>query len=134
MHQPTQIPFQQLKRVIQYLKLPFNYGLKLKKPAHMKLHAFSDANWGDYLDDHTSTLTFVIYFGGNSVSWLSKRQRTVARSSPEAEYHSVANAAAEVMWLTNLLSGLHVKTPAPHLFCDNIRAPTYALIQFFTLE
>ena len=122
MQQPTQIHFQQLKRVMRYLKLTINYGLKLKKPAHLKLQAFSDADWGGNLDDRTSTSAFIIYFGGNPVSWLSKRQRTVARSSTEAEYRSVATAAAEVMWLTNLLSELHVKTPAPHLFCDNIGA------------
>jgi len=122
MHQPTQIHFQQLKRVMQYLKFTTNYGLKLKKPAHMKLHAFSAADWGGNLDDHTSTSAFIIYFGGNSVSWLSKRQRIVARSSTEAEYRSVENAATEIMWLTNLLGELHVKIPSPHLFCDNIRA------------
>jgi hypothetical protein len=122
MHQPTQLHFQQLKRVMRYLKLTINYGLKLRKPAHLKLHAFSDADWGGNLDDRTSTSAFIIYFGGNPVSWLSKRQRTVAQSSTEAEYRSVANAAAEVMWLANLLSELHIKTPTPHLFCDNIGA------------
>jgi hypothetical protein len=44
MHQPTKIHFQQLKRVMRYLKLTINYGLKLKKPAHIKLQAFSDAD------------------------------------------------------------------------------------------
>ncbi|XP_019414584.1 PREDICTED: uncharacterized protein LOC109326349 [Lupinus angustifolius] len=91
MHKPTQTHLQQLKCVLKYLKLTLNYGLTLKKPRQLTLHAFSDADWGGNLDDRTSTYAFVIYFGGNPVSWLSKRQRKVARSSIEIEYRSVAN-------------------------------------------
>ena len=120
MHQPTQIHFQQLKRVLRYLKLTINHELMLKKPKHLQLHAFSDADWGGNIDDRTSTSAYIIYFGGNPVSWLSKRQRTVARSSTEAEYRSVANATAEVMWLLNLLQELGLPSLKPTLFCDNI--------------
>jgi len=120
MHQPTQVHFQQLKRVVRYLKLTINHGLKLAKPPHLKLHAFTDADWGGNHDDKTSTSAYIIYFGGNLVSWLSKRQRTVARSSTEAEYRSTANASAEIMWLLNLLSELGVPHQTPTIFCDNI--------------
>lgn len=122
MHQPTELHLQQLKRILRYLKLTINHGLSLKKPQHMQLHAFSDADWAGNLDDRTSTSAYIIYLGGNPISWLSKRQRTVARSSTEAEYRSVAQAAAEVMWLINLLGELGIKPQTPTLFCDNIGA------------
>ncbi|XP_019431978.1 PREDICTED: uncharacterized protein LOC109339062 [Lupinus angustifolius] len=122
MHQPTQTHLQQLKRVLKYLKLTLNYGLTLKKPSQLTLHAFSDADWGGNLDHRTSTSAFVIYFGGNQVSWLSKRQRTVARSFTEAKYRSVANTSAEIMWLLNLLGELGIKRHTPTLFYDNIGA------------
>jgi hypothetical protein len=120
MHQPTQVHFQQLKRVLRYLKLTINHGLKLAKPSHLKLQAFTDADWGGNYDDKTSTSAYIIYFGGNPVSWLSKRQKTVARSSTEVEYRSAANTTAEIMWLLNLLSELGVPSQVPTLFCDNI--------------
>ncbi|CAL0317053.1 unnamed protein product [Lupinus luteus] len=113
MHQLTQIHFQQLQRVMRYLKLTMNFGLTLKKPTSLSLYAYSDADWGGNLDHRTSTYAFVIYVGGNPVSWLSKRQRTVARSSTEAEYRSIATTTAEIMWLMNLLSELGIPIPTP---------------------
>jgi hypothetical protein len=44
MHQPTEIHFQQLKRVLRYLKFTLNHGLMLKKPVHLQLQAYSDAD------------------------------------------------------------------------------------------
>ena len=52
---------------------------------------------------HQPTLSI----GGNAISWCSRKQKTVARSSTEAEYWALASCAAEVLWLTNLLSELH---------------------------
>ena len=45
----------------------------------------------------------------------------MSRSSAEAEYRAVANAAAECCWLRNLLQELHVKIEkATFIYCDNI--------------
>lgn len=68
-----------------------------------------------------STSGFCIFFGHSLVSWSSKRQAVVSRSSAEAEYRGVANAAAECCWLRNLLGELHVKLDkATLVYCDNI--------------
>jgi len=57
------------------------------------------------------------------VSWSSKRQTTVSRSSAEAEYRAVANAAAECCWLRNLLRELHVRIDkATVIYCDDVSA------------
>jgi len=57
------------------------------------------------------------------VSWSSKRQPTVSRSSAEAEYRAVANATAECIWLRQLLGELHCTVDkASVAYCDNISA------------
>jgi histone deacetylase 1/2 len=64
-----------------------------------------------------------VYFGPNLISWSAKKQATVSRSSTEAEYKSVANATAEMIFLRSMLSELGVKlTQAPCLWCDNLGA------------
>lgn len=72
MHQPTELHVQQLKRVLRYLKFTINHGLKLTKPIHPKLQAYTDADWSGNHDDKTSTSAYIIYLGGNPISWLSK--------------------------------------------------------------
>ena len=57
------------------------------------------------------------------MSWSSKRQHTVSRSSAEAEYRAVANGVAEATWLRQLLLELrHPPRRATLVYCDNISA------------
>ncbi|GJY86951.1 ribonuclease H-like domain-containing protein [Tanacetum coccineum] len=59
----------------------------------------------------------------NLLSWSTKRQHTLSRSSAEAEYRGVANVVAETAWLRNLLRELH--TPLLYVtlvYCDNVSA------------
>nr|GEZ69424.1 RNA-directed DNA polymerase, eukaryota [Tanacetum cinerariifolium] len=62
-------------------------------------------------------------YGDNLLSWSSKRQQTISRSSVEAEYRGVANVVAETAWLHNLLRELHSPLFAATLvYCDNVSA------------
>jgi hypothetical protein len=64
-----------------------------------------------------------VFLGDNLVSWSSKRQNTVSRSSAEAEYRTVANGVAEVTWIRQLLLELHSPLRrATLVYCDNISA------------
>nr|GEX69177.1 ribonuclease H-like domain-containing protein [Tanacetum cinerariifolium]GEX69183.1 ribonuclease H-like domain-containing protein [Tanacetum cinerariifolium] len=54
-----------------------------------------------------STLGYCVFLGDNLLSWSSKRQQTISRSSAEAEYRGVANVVAETAWLRNLLRELY---------------------------
>lgn len=64
-----------------------------------------------------------MFCGSSPISWASKKQHTVSRSSTEAEYRALAITAAELSWIRQLLCDLHVPLSAPPLLlCDNISA------------
>lgn len=67
-----------------------------------------------------STSGLCIFLGASPISWKTKKQQVVARSSAEVEYRSMAFTTCEIVWLSALLKDLGLKLPGPAtLFCDN---------------
>ena len=123
LHAPTTVHWTAVKRILRYLQGTQSHGLKLCKSDSMLVSAFSDANWAGCPDDRRSTGGFVVFLGGNLISWSARKQATVSRSSTEAEYKALANATAEIIWVQNLLTELGVSHPrAASLWCDNLGA------------
>ncbi|GJY73155.1 retrovirus-related pol polyprotein from transposon TNT 1-94 [Tanacetum coccineum] len=121
-------PYRKLVGSLQYLAFTrpdgtIHHGLYLKRGSSLDVKAFSDSDWGGILNGGRSTTAYIIYLGSNIISWKSARQKSVSRSSTEAKYKALANAAAEVSWVQNLLTDLGVKQSLPPtLFCDNTGA------------
>jgi histone deacetylase 1/2 len=123
LHSPTTVHWLAVKRILRYLKGSLSLGLRICKSTSMLISAFSDADWAGCPDDRRSTGGFAVYLGPNLISWSARKQSTVSRSSTEAEYKALANAAAEVMWVRKLLNELGIPHPtAGRLWCDNIGA------------
>jgi len=98
-------------------------GIKIHKSGSTLVSAFSDADWAGSVNDRKSTGGFAVFLGSNLISWSSRKQNTVSRSSTESEYKAIANAIAELMWMQTLLKELNVKSPrAARLWCDDLRA------------
>jgi hypothetical protein len=123
MHAPREPHLNLVKRILRYLKGTLDLGLRLHATPATSLTAYSDADWAGCPDTRRSTSGYCIYLGDNLVSWSSKRQATVSRSSAEAEYRAVAHAVAECCWLRQLLQELHHPLQAATIvFCDNVSA------------
>lgn len=93
------------KRVLRYLRGTSDIGLTFHKN-NQPLRGFADADWGNCAVDRRSYSGYVFTLSGGSVTWESRKQRTVALSSTEAEYMAIANATKEAMYLTNFLKEL----------------------------
>ena len=93
-----------IRRMLPYIKGILSYGLKFS--AHESdddLYGFADANWAGDVDRRRSTSSYVFMVANGVVSWSSKKQSTVAKSTTEAEYVALSQ---EAIWLCRLLCDL----------------------------
>lgn len=112
-----------LKQIMRYIKGTITHGLHIHKSSVHQLTAYSDADWAGCSSTRRSTSGYGVFLEDSLISWSSKRQATVSRSSAEAEYKAVANAVAESTWLRNLLGEMKIPlTKATIVFGDNISA------------
>ena len=106
MHSPGTKHWQAVKRVFRYLRGTLSLGLFYGRDTQPCLHAFTDSDWAGCYDTRVSTSGNCFFFGNSCISWLSKKQPTVATSSCEAEYRAVFTATVECIWLRRLLMDL----------------------------
>lgn len=123
MAQPRKPHLAAVHYLLRYLKGTVGQGVLLQSSSSFQLRAFTDADWASRVDTRKSTTRFCIFLGDSLVSWKSKKQTTVSRSSAEAEYRALATTASELVWLKQLLRDLQVVCSSPSLmFCDNVAA------------
>ncbi|GJZ07797.1 ribonuclease H-like domain-containing protein [Tanacetum coccineum] len=86
-----------LKRVLCYVRGTLDFGLHLYASPIGYHVAYYDADRAGSPSTRRSTSGYCVFLGDNLLSWSSKRQHTISRSSYEAEYQDVANAVAEIV-------------------------------------
>ena len=108
-------------RILRYFKFAPGKGLLFTKNVDCQsVYAYSDADWAGAMDDRQSTSGYFTFVGGNLVTWRSKKQNVVARSSTEAEFRGMALGICKALWLRLLLMDLGYLPRQPiWLYCDN---------------
>ncbi|RVW98206.1 Retrovirus-related Pol polyprotein from transposon RE1 [Vitis vinifera] len=107
-------------RILQYIKSTPGQGVLYENRGHTQVVGYTDADWAGSPTDRRSTSGYCVFIGGNLISWKSKKQDVVARSSAEAEYRAMALATCEHIWLRHLLQELRFgKDEQMKLICDN---------------
>jgi hypothetical protein len=121
MHDPCECHLALIKCILWYVRGTMSLGLHLCASTSTSLMVYTNGDWVGCPDTWRSMSGYDVFFDESLVSWSSKHQPTVSRSSAEAEYHAVANAVVECIWLQQLLGELHCPiNSATVAFCDNV--------------
>ncbi|XP_070003588.1 uncharacterized mitochondrial protein AtMg00810-like [Nicotiana sylvestris] len=88
-------------------------GIYLKKGALTQVTTYCDSDWVAFPNTRRLVTGYVIKLGDSLVSWKSKKQQTVRRSSAEIEYKSIAAVTADIVWLVGLLKDLNMGVQEP---------------------
>ena len=91
-------------RILRYLKNAHGKGILFTKNVnHQSIEVYTDVDWAGAMDDRRSTSGYFTFVSGNLVTWKSKKQNLVARSSAEAEFRGMTLGLCEALWLRILL-------------------------------
>ncbi|GJX28888.1 ribonuclease H-like domain-containing protein [Tanacetum coccineum] len=83
-------------RVLRYLKGSPRSGIQINKIGNLKLRAYADSDWARCPTTRKFVFGYCVFMGDSLVTWKSKKQSTLSRSSAEAEYRSMASATYEI--------------------------------------
>lgn len=108
MSNPREEHMEAANRVLRYLKFTPGFGLIFKKNQDRSVKIYTDSSWAGELTDRKSVSGYCSFVWGNLVTWRSKKQTVVSRSSAESEYRAMALGICEGMWLKKLLTELEL--------------------------
>jgi len=132
MHSPRHLHLAAVRRIIRYLKGSSHRGLFFFVGNSPKLSAYSDADWAGCPDTRRSVTGWCMFLGSSLISWKSKKQARVSKSSTESEYHAMYAACSEIFWLHGLLAELGFPQTEPtSLYADNTSAIQIVANPFF---
>ena len=94
-----------------------------KKHEHTRIECFSDVDWAGFKKDIRSTSGYCVFFGGNLISWKSKKESVVSRPSTESWYRAMTQSVCEIRWIHQLLMEVGIETSVQaKVWCDNLAA------------
>ncbi len=111
MAKPTSIHLTVALKMLRYTKGASREGLFFPSCSNLQLKAFSNSDWAACPDTRRSVTGYCVFLGKSLISWKSKKQHTVSRSSAKAEYRAMTSVVCELMWLLPLLKDLQLEHP-----------------------
>ena len=120
MQAPREEHMSAARRVLRYIKGSPDCGIVINAHTDLQLIGYCDSDWGACPLTRRSLTGYLVTLGGSPISWKTKKQTTVSRSSAEAEYRSMAAVTSELVWLKSLLASFGIfHTQVMRLSCDS---------------
>lgn len=112
-----------IKRILHYITGTQKHEILLRKMRDFGITAYCNSDWGGDTIDRKRMFGFLVYTGGNLVSWASRKQGTLARSSTMVEYRAIATTTQEIKVVWSVLVELGVTVLLlMTILMDNLRA------------
>ena len=113
---PRRVHWMAAKNILRCTRGIVEYGLAYERRGSVRLIGFTNVDWVGCVEYQKSTLGSCFSIGSGVGSWFSRKHKSVALSSTEAEYM----AACEGMWLRKLLAWLfECELEVTVVHCDN---------------
>ncbi|CAM8953525.1 unnamed protein product [Rhodiola kirilowii] len=120
MNTPTTDHLKAAHRLLRYIKNAPAQGLFFSANSLLKMIAYCDVDWAACPKTRRSISGFCILIGHSLISWKTKKQAIVSRSSAKSEYRAMAATCSEILWLLCLFEDIKAPIPTPvTLYCDN---------------
>jgi len=120
MHDPKKPHMDVVEPILRYLKSALGKSLLFSNHGHLKVEGYTDVDWAESADDRRSTADYFTFVGGNLITWKSKKQQLVVRSSVEAKFRGMTIGICELLWIRSLLKDIgYEQKDAMKLYCDN---------------
>nr|GEZ27164.1 retrovirus-related Pol polyprotein from transposon TNT 1-94 [Tanacetum cinerariifolium] len=116
---PTKKHVHAVKRIFRYLRGTVNRGLWYPKDSSVALTAFADADHAGCQDTRQSTSGSVQFLREGLISWSSKRKKSAAISSTEAEYIALSGCYAQILWMRSQHSDYGLVFNKIPMYCDS---------------
>jgi len=108
------------------------FGTATRNKARLVVQDYNQEEGIDYLHllcrlcwilvDRKSTSGMTHFFGPCLVSWVTKKQHSVAMSTVEAEYVAAASCCAQLLWRRQQLKDFCIDIGCIPIFCDKTSA------------
>ena len=96
------------------------FWVGLEEVRGIRLVGYTDSDWAGSVADQKNTSRCCFSLGSTAMSWFSRKQKSIALSTAEAEYMAASQASCEALWLRKLLVDLFDQELRPTLiYCDN---------------
>ena len=100
---PKKPRYDAASHVLRYLKGTIHKGLFYPQAIDLQITAYCDADWGGCLMSAKSLTGYCVFLGSSLISWKTKKQKTVVKSTVEAEYRSMSYTTFELEWIYYIL-------------------------------